>query len=606
MKNKLILLLACFFIHLNTWANNDSTIISSQLKNVTVYKTGAEMTHTTSTYLKQGNNELIIDNISNQLDINSIQIKTESAVTIMGIEFTNNYLISPENTPRLQFLQDSLERIEKNIDDVDILIGNTTDLLDVLKTNKDIKGEQTGLSVAELMKMMDYYKTKSLELQTYIAKLNARKEKMLENKLKIQEQVTEEEKKNISTAGRLILQLYVATPAKYNFTVSYITQNAYWTPYYDVRVDDIKNPVKLVYKAKIVQTTGIDWKQVKLSLSTSLPSQWSDAPIFKQWFLSYVNPVAIMDRRFKNNNYASNSISANSLDEVVVTGYGTAKTENQISIRGTSSVNSTPPLYVVNGNIMNADEYNKINPASIKNIQVLKDASATAIYGAAAANGVIIVTLKDGLEDYISVSDNTLDISFDIDMPYDVPTNGKEQTATLKTIDIPAIYNHYAAPKLDKDPYLLAQIPQWTKYNLLPGEANIIVENTYIGKSFIDPNSTSDTLNLTLGRDKRVIVKREKIMDFSSVKFLGSNKVQKFTYEITVKNTKKDTVNMILKDQFPLSTDNDIQVELLETANADVNNDLGILNWRVSLAAGETKKFRFVYSIKYPKNKEVR
>jgi len=184
-----------------------------------------------------------------------------------------------------------------------------------------------------------------------------------------------------------------------------------------------------------------------------------------------------------------------------------------------------------------------------------------------------------------------------------VATNGKEQTATLKEYATPALYKYYDVPKLDKDVYLLAELPEWEKLNLLPGDANIIFEGTYVGKSFIDPNSTSDTLNLTLGRDKRVVVKREKLADYSSVKFLGTNKFQKITYELTVKNNKKDSVRILLKDQFPLSTNKEIEVELMEAGGAEVNNDFGILNWKLQLAPGESKKIRFAYSVKYPKDK---
>jgi len=94
-------------------------------------------------------------------------------------------------------------------------------------------------------------------------------------------------------------------------------------------------------------------------------------------------------------------------------------------------------------------------------MDVLKDKAATNIYGARAAAGAIVVTLKDGLEDYVSVTDNTLNLSFDIDLPYDVPTNGKAQTVTLQTLDVPAFYKNYSVPKLDKDAYLLAAIPNW-------------------------------------------------------------------------------------------------------------------------------------------------
>lgn len=139
--------------------------------------------------------------------------------------------------------------------------------------------------------------------------------------------------------------------------------------------------------------------------------------------------------------------------------------------------------------------------------------------------------------------------------------------------------------------------------NLLPGDANIIFEGTYVGKSFIDPNSTFDTLNLTLGRDKRVVIKKEKMADYSSVKFLGSNKLQKVTYELTIKNNKKDTVKMLLKDQYPLTTNKEIEVELLDAAGADVNEDIGVLTWKLELAPGESRKLRFAYSVKFPKDK---
>ncbi|MFX5684726.1 DUF4139 domain-containing protein, partial [Acinetobacter baumannii] len=80
-----------------------------------------------------------------------------------------------------------------------------------------------------------------------------------------------------------------------------------------------------------------------------------------------------------------------------------------------------------------------------------------------------------------------------------------------------------------------------------------------------------------------------------------SNKLQKFTYEITIKNNKKDAVNLLLKDQYPLSTNKEIEVELIDNGGAEVNKDLGILNWQLTLAAGENRKIRFTYTVKYPK-----
>lgn len=609
----MILTTVIVFVILYARAENDKNEIQSTLKSVTLYRSGAEMTHTASTTLKQGNSELIIEDISNNIDLNSIQIKTPSAVTILGIAFSNNYVINEQKTPHMQMLEDSLQHLQDNIAKVSLSINNTTDLLDVLKANRDIKGQQNGLSVTELTKLMDYYQTKSLELQSAVAQLLDKKAKLQELSFKIQKQIEEDKKKNVSTSGRLTLQLSCAMAAKVDFTISYIARNAYWTPFYDVRVENTKSAAKLLYKAKIIQTTGIDWKQVKLSLSTSVPNQKGNAPLLQSWFLGYIDPYANSNNiriRGMTSLSASNELegrvaglqignTSSNLSEVVVTGYGTTGSDFS------NNYVAPKPVYILNGNVISEYEYTQINPNSIKKLSVLKSKEAQSLYGSMAAGGATVVELKDGLEDYVSVANNALNVNFDIDMPYDVPTNGKEQTATLQVVDMNTLYQHYAVPKLDADAYLLAQIPDWENLNLLPGEANIILEGTYIGKTIIDPNATADTLNLTLGHDKRVVIKREKLADFSSVKFLGTNKLQKFSYEITVKNNKNEQVDLLLKDQYPLTTNKDIEVELIEDSNAEINKDLGILNWKLSLAPNETKKIRFAYSIKYPKDKTI-
>ena len=600
MKKIIFLIVAVAAAYFVAAKDGNGNTVKASLNAVTVYRSGAEMNHQAKAQLLNGNNELVIENISNVLDPNSIQVNCDGNVTVMGIEFSTDYLKEEVKSPAIRSLEDSVEKIGREMDKTSASINIVNDLISVLKANKEIKGTQTGLSVAELMKLMEYYKIKSAELQNELSALNQQQAKQQKQLKKLTEQIAEEQKKNTKSAGKLILQLNCAVAGKYDFNISYVTQNAYWTPFYDLRAASIAAPLKIVYRAKIFQTTGIDWQQVKLSLSTSTPSQTGNAPLFNSWFLSYINPINHYNNSLAMQNTISGKAAGVALNEVVVVGYGTAK------LRGASSITEdedATPLYIVNGNEMSATEFSKIRTNAIKNTQVLKDAEATSIYGSKGKAGVVLITLKDGLDDYITVADKELNVTFDIDLPYDVPTNGKAQTAVLKEYQVPATYQFYAVPKLDKEVFLLAQIADWEKLNLLPGEANIIFEGTYIGKSFIDPSSTQDTLNLTMGRDKRVVVKREKLMDFSSVKFLGSNKKQIFTYEITVKNNKKEAINILLKDQYPLSQNKEIEVELLQSDGAAVNTETGVVNWKLQLAPNESKKVRISYSVKYPKDK---
>jgi len=127
----------------------------------------------------------------------------------------------------------------------------------------------------------------------------------------------------------------------------------------------------------------------------------------------------------------------------------------------------------------------------------------------------------------------------------------------------------------------------------------------YVGKTFIEPNQTSDTLNLSMGRDKKVSIKREKVADKSGTKFLSSKKEQTFTYDITIRNNKKEAVELLLKDQYPLSTNKEIEVELLQSDSAKINAETGILTWQLQLKPNETKKIRISYRVKYPKDQTL-
>ena len=525
-----------FALSFTASAGEGQRVIPSTLRSATVYRSGAELTHTATVHLERGTNEIIIGELSNAIDVGSLRINCSSNVTVMAATVSRDHLQPETLSPFIKKLQDSLTSIRKEITRLDVLSKSANEVLELLGSNKSIGSKNSGVSLTELAKMVDYYRQKEVEIRMEINGYIERTTQLNQVALRLTQQIKEDERKNASTSGNILLQLMSPEAEICDLTISYLTTAASWEPSYDLKVVNSTDPLHIFYKARVAQTTGIDWKHVKLSLSTSLPSQGGNAPVLKVRFLQFI--------------------------EAVVVGYG--------------AVNSS----------FNAAS-NTISGLSYKHRSSMQDS----------------VRAKNELSDYISVNDRTMDAVFDIDLPYDVPGNGLEQGVTLKEYELPCVYQYYAAPGADKDAYLLGQLTGWEKLNLLPGDASIMVEGTYIGKSRIDPGSVQDTLNLTLGRDKRIVVKKEKITDYSSVKFLGANKKEVFTYQITVRNNKKEKARMILKDQFPVSTDKDIEVELLENSGASVNKDTGILTWNVELAPGESRSYRISYSIKYPKDK---
>ncbi len=232
-----------------------------------------------------------------------------------------------------------------------------------------------------------------------------------------------------------------------------------------------------------------------------------------------------------------------------------------------------------------------------------KSSSAPMMMDAYSVEGAVS---KDDLKSVeVIQSENAVTNEFEIQQNYTVKSGSKDVTVSIDKHTLPAQFNYYVAPRLDKTAYLIASINGWEQLSLLPGEANIYFENTFVGKSFIDPSSTDDTLKLSMGRDQRIVVKREKIQDLSSVKFLGSNVSKKFTYDITIKNSRSELVSILIEDQIPITKNESIKISTDEISKGDMNTETGLIKWNVDLKPGESKTIRLSYTVKYPKGQLI-
>ncbi|MDU1891531.1 MAG: DUF4139 domain-containing protein [Dysgonomonas sp.] len=592
-------------ITLNGTAQDKKTV-KSNLKSVTVFLQGAELMHSASSSLTKGENEIYIEGLSPNIDKNSLKVKTTNGVIVSASEFSVDFLAKgKEVDTKTKRMEDSIRIYRKKLELLQTEMRTTDNLLDMLQkgTDKNVSGSEKGLGMDELIKTMDYYQEKSGELQKKRLAYIEEKNEYTTTISRLQKQFEQESMKNNKSVG--VLKLTLSSPAITNcdFTVSYFTMSAGWTPFYDINIESIDKPIKILGKSKVRQTTGLDWQKVKLTLSSSIPSNGKVAPLFRAWFLDFYRPKSqvTLSRGLQGklsgftggiaaqNMAAQNAYSYSNLE------LSEAKEESE----------KKDMLYIVDGIPVDADYAQSLDQDKIKDMQVLKDASATSLYGSQASNGVVVITLKSNMEDYIVQTENDMNTVYEIDMPYTIPGNGKEQTIDLLTTETNAEYKYYCAPKLDVETYLLAEISNWERLKLLNGTASITYDGTYVGETYIDTRSTHKKLTLTLGTDKRVSVKRERLQDYSSTKFLGSDVKQIFTYKLTVRNSQNKPVQMTLKDQYPRSTQKSIDVELItkETTPWSYNiEDLGVITWEEEFKAGETKIYYISYSVKYPKN----
>lgn len=559
----IVLSCAHSFAQNNPAEKPDTVRAVATISNATVYfGYGAEMTHASKVTVGTNTRIIVISQLSTSIDANSLQISVPEDVALMSQRYAVFYPVPPPvvKVKEVERLEDSINLLQKDISRLDNLIVIDQEILTktglLIESTVNNSGNKT-ITSDELLKLLEYYngkieksKTNIYNNKQMIAQLNM-KIADIRKRINLINAVTPVKQKPY---GQVFLQVMCKRAGEIPVELSYYTNNAGWTAMYDVRVNSKTNKVKLVYKASLTQTTGIDWKKTKLTLSTGTPNFGVTAPVLTPWYLQLYVPGLYSDlqRRAMQGNAARNIIQSygddEKLAEVVVTdAAGQYKVKTQ--------------------------KDQTIDPST--------------------------------LDQYTTLNSGQLNINYEIDLPYDIASDGQLNSINIKEQQIDCVLKNYAVPRVDKEAYLLAEVADWQNLDLLPGDANIIMDDTYLGKSSIDPNTTADTLNLSLGRDKRVAVKRSLVKEQSSLKTSGKDAKQVFTYEILVKNNKVSDVNLLLKDQFPLSTIKEVEVKLEDDGAAMVNTETGVLTWKIDLKPGESKKVRFSYSVKYPKDKKI-
>lgn len=526
---KRILCTLLLVVTLPTWAQKAKFSLA-ETKAVRVYFNGAEISQKAQATLPVGTSTVVFSNISNYVNDNTIQIGVPNYTTVLSMQYTNQYLEeydSSAESPLVKPVKDSITLLQGQLKKIQNQLATEQQAIDLLDRNKGIT---SNFSVAELQKLLQYYKTQRVELQSNVDALNKKQEiassklEQLKTRLQINQPDGSEKSR-----GKIILTVENKTAGLIPFEISYLSQSAYWNPYYDLNVENINAPIQMLYKAQITQNTGIDWKNVALSLSSGTPNESNQAP--------ELNPKFIYYREIEDYNRV------------------------QYQLEG-----STPGV-----NVMKAK---------------------------AASNSV-------AMNDQVVSSESQMSSNFDISMPFTVLSNNKKHSVLLKNFSIPATYQYFVVPKLNTNVYLMANIKNYNDYNILDGEANIMVDGVYVGKTYITANASEEDLKLSLGKDAKIAVNRTLVADKSSNKVISNKRVRVFTYDLTIKNNKNLKADILVEDQVPLSQDKDIEVSLIDRDGADYNAETGKLSWKLNLKPNETKKIRISYSVKHDKNKEV-
>ena len=523
MRRSLLL----FFLFSSTLYFSQKPIFTKAKVNaVNVYRTSAELQNVVTISLPSGNSEVVITNISDEIVEKSIQINTNSKnISILSAQYRDDYNSHyfENNNPNGKRIKDSIAILENLSTKINIERQTNEKTLELLDKNQALLVGSNTSSVTQLMQLTEYYKTKRNEISIAQLDINKKYTEAVSKLEKLKKRLkANTESEETFSDGVLVLKIASSVAGNAKMDLGYLVENVSWEPFYEVKGNKLTEPLDVIFKAKLRQDTGLDWKGVKLTLINARSSRNNNAPVMNPWFLnSYKNE----ERPTQAYSSGKDTARTREIEEVVVTGYGGFK-----------------------------------------------------------------------------INDNQLNISFDVDVPYDVLSNNEDHFINLKQIKIPAVYKYYTVPKYNTTAYLVADIKDFNTYDLISGSANVIFENMYVGETRINPDQTDDKMSITLGDDKRISVRKEVVNDKANEKFFSSYQEKTFTYDLIVRNNKKEVITIDIKDQIPLSKDESIKIELLQNDNADFDKEKGFLSWNVKISPSETKKFRVSYKVRYPKD----
>ncbi len=614
MKKLLLLILV---ISNTTFGAETEKTVKSKITSATVFLKGAQVNRLGNIALAKGKTTLKLSGLSPYVDKNSIKVKGIGAYTILSVNHSINFLEQSPKTPEKTTILNQIEKLKLDIEykktEQEILNGRK----DFLITNKKILNNEKAISPTDFKLFKEIYSSDFENIQISILKKQREIDGLNKQIQKLNQQIKENNtQKDLPTSEiRIVVSTKAETKGK--ISVSYFVDNAGWYPSYDLRVGDINSPVKLVYKANVFQNTGIDWKNIKLTFSNATPDESANIPVLSPYYLGF-------------NNYAPK----------VAYGYYDPNVREVNGILRDSETGESIPFatIVVKGTTVGTTSdfdgnFSLAIPRDAKALTIAFVGYETAIVPI--SGPYLNITLKASAEMMDEIVVTAMGISrgsrkrkpakeksanipktkvvsyqtnfeLSIDVPYTLKANANKLTIEMKDIELNTSYIYQAVPKITPKAFLIANITDWEQHNLLDGEVNLYFENTFVGKSILDLTQMSDTLEVSLGPDKGITIKRIKEKDLSSRQFLGGNKIESRVWKTTIRNNKSEKVKLLVFDQIPISNDEDITVDVQELSDGKMNTESGEVVWEIEIEPKETIEKTISYKVKYPKKKFLR
>lgn len=604
--------LVCFLLAtMAMFSQTKTKKVNSKIEKVIVFSQGAQVSRTANATFDSGKTELVFQGISPKIDKQSLQVKGKGRFTILSVIHQNNFLNTQQHRAEISKLETEKKEWELKKTTETNILSILKNEEGILSKNQVVGGTNSGLKTTDLREAVEFHRQRLIDLVKQKTEIEQKIMGIDTTLVKLDKQLKALNQSDENATSDIVVTVSATNAvANASFDIDYYVLDAGWYSNYDLRVEDVNSPINLLLKANIFQSSGEDWKDVKMSISSGNPTESGVAPTLTPWYLG------LNQRRVQSTVQTFGQLVGNTISGTVSDYIGPLAGANVV-VRGTSigtttDFNGNYTLKVPSVNSELVFTYvgmeEKIVPANSNVINVVLDQSVALLEAVVVTGYSSRKSRKKYKEEDSSIPMETTvayqptTISYEIKDPYTVLSDGKVYTAEIKTFNLPAKYQYLSIPKLDASAYLTAKITDWQDLNLFDGELNLFFEGAYLGKSLLDLQNASDTLEVSLGKDKGISVSRKQLKEFKAKQFLSSYKTESRAFEISIKNNKPYPIDIVVMDQLPISNTKEITVQEEEYKEGILAEETKIITWKVELPSKNEKKFTIKYKVKSPKN----
>ena len=564
MNNKCLLtILSVIYLFAgSTIAKAETIAADSKISTVTVYPGSARVTRQAQVQLTPGTHSIVFDGIVPIFDESSMSISGEGTarVKILGGYLKQEYLKEAADK-RVKELQDQIQEVNDKMMVEQAHDQVITDQKEFLSSLKMYAGQQLPKDLVtkmpttiELGDMMKFIGTTREGLEVASEEIRQKKRSLGLDLQKLQSELAQLNSGGAKLKRSIIVDVECTEAGSFSVNASYVLNGAFWNAIYDAHSLMEKSEVELVSSGNVRQTTGEDWKDVQLTLSTAQPAIGGRMPYIAPWVLS---------------------------EEVVYA---------QRARGGVASMMKVATM-----------------SAAVSDSAMQTEAFDGAGMPAAAP------AMEAAQMNYAQADSSGVSVTYQISRPVTILSDGTENKFPITTQTLKAAFEYSAYPKGSQFAYLGSRVINASDLQLLAGPVNLFLGNEFVGKSSIDAISPGQDFDLYLGVDENVKVKREqlerKVDDTLIAGIQSPNRKIVYKYKITVENFTAKPIAFKLFESIPVSANDRIKVKTFDMSVQPTAKDWkdrkGVWLWELKLEPKAKQEIYYSFSVEHPREMNI-